>query len=277
MQYVASKFCMTEFNWMPRHRPAYPIASVDRALRLLLLVAQRSRVRLSEASEALGVAPSTAHRLLAMLVYYDLVRQEDRHAYVPGPALSALVRDTISEADLRALARPAIEQLAAVTGETVHVAVLEGRMVRYLDGVESPRALRMASRAGRTVPAHYVSTGKALLAAMPWSQVERMLAGVRLEAMTDRSVTDSKVLGRQLERVRRLGYAVFRGESEEGAASVAMTVRDATGRVVAAINVAAPAIRMDRLRQESMLADLRVAVAGLEEALRARAAGSADG
>lgn len=262
---------------MQRPRPSYPIASVDRALRLLLLVSRRSRVRLSEASEALGVAPSTAHRLLAMLVYHDLVRQEDRYAYVPGPALAAIVRATVSEADLRPLARPAIERLAAATGETVHVAVLEGRMVRYLDGVESPRALRMASRTGRTVPAHYVSTGKALLAAMPWSQVERLLAGVRLETMTDRSVGDLTALARQLERVRRLGYAVFRGESEEGATSIAMTVRDAGGRVVAAINVAAPAIRMDRLRQDGMLADLRVAVAQVEEALRARAAGAEGG
>jgi IclR family acetate operon transcriptional repressor len=263
---------MTEFHAVPRPRPAYPIASVDRALRLLLLVAQRSRMRLTEASEALGVAPSTAHRLLAMLVFHDLVRQEDRHAYVPGPALTAIARATISEMDLRLLAGPIIGQLAAATGETAHLAVLEGRMVRYLEGVESTRALRMVARTGRTVPAHYVSTGKALLAAMPWSQVERMLAGVRLEAVTDRSVTDPGILVRQLQRVRRQGYAVFRGESEEGAASLAMTARDVAGRVVAAISVAAPAVRMDRHRQDSMLSELRIAVARLEEALRVRAA-----
>ncbi len=103
---------------------------------------------------------------------------------------------------------------------------------------------------------------------MPWGQVERMLAGVRLEAMTDRSVTDLEVFARQLERVRRLGYAAFRGESEEGAASIAMTVRDATGRVVSALNVAAPAVRMDRARQDRMLVDLRNAAVRLEEALR---------
>lgn len=99
-------------------------------------------------------------------------------------------------------------------------------MVRYLDGVESTRALRLAARTRRTVPAHYVATGKALLAALPWNQVERMLAGVRLEAMPDQSVTDLGVLVPQLQRVRRLGYAAFRGESEEGAASIATTLRD---------------------------------------------------
>jgi len=255
-------------------RPAYPIASVDRALRLLLLVAQRSRLRLSEASEALGVAPSTAHRLLAMLVFHDLVRQEDRHSYVPGPALATIAQATISEIDLRLLARPIIEQLAAATDESVHLAVLEGRMVRYLDGLESTRVLRIASRTGRTVPAHYVATGKALLAAMPWSQVERMLASVRLETMTDRSVTELGVLAKQLERVRRLGYAMFQGESEEGAASIAMSVRDAAGRVVAAIHVAAPAVRMDRARQDRLLGDLRKAVAALEKEIRDRAAGA---
>jgi DNA-binding IclR family transcriptional regulator len=249
---------------------------VDRAVRLLLLVHQRSRVRLSEASEALGVAPSTAHRLLAMLVFHDLVRQEDRFAYVPGPALARIARGMISETDLRLRARPFIQQLAAATDETVHLAVLEGRMVRYLEGVESQRPLRMATRTGRTVPAHYVATGKALLAAMPWGEVERLLAGVRLEAMTDRTVTDLAALARQLQRVRRLGYAAFRGESEEGAASVAMTVRDAAGRVVGAINIAVPAVRFDRLRQERLVQDLRNAVAELEEALRERTEGPED-
>jgi len=74
-----------------RRPPAYPIASVDRALRLLLLVGRRSSVRLSEASEALGVAPSTAHRLLAMLAFHGFVRHDgDRHGYVAGPALAEI-------------------------------------------------------------------------------------------------------------------------------------------------------------------------------------------
>src|SRR5215470_8861033 len=76
-----------------RRPPSYPIASVDRALRLLLLVGRRSSVRLSEASQALGVAPSTAHRLLAMLAFHDFVRRDgDRRGYVAGPALAEIGR-----------------------------------------------------------------------------------------------------------------------------------------------------------------------------------------
>src|SRR5215467_11271681 len=95
-----------------RRPPAYPIASVDRALRLLL-VGRRSSLRLSEASEALGVAPSTAHRLLAMLAFHDFVRHDgDRHGYVPGPALAEIGRARVGTADLRRVARPIVEDLA---------------------------------------------------------------------------------------------------------------------------------------------------------------------
>ena len=258
-----------------RPRPAYPIASVDRALRLQILVAQRSRMRLSEASRALGVAPSTAHRLFAMLVFHDLVRQEDRYTYVPGPALAAIARAVVQEADLRELAGPVVADLAAAADETVHVSVLDGRMVRYLAAAESTRVLRVASRAGLTVPAHYTAAGKALLASLAPNQVERLLGGVELEARTDRSVTDITVLARQLGRARRLGYAACQGESEEGVASIAMPVRDGAGRVRAAINIAAPAVRMDRARQDALLNELRNAVARLEEALRDRAKSAA--
>jgi DNA-binding IclR family transcriptional regulator len=159
----------------------------------------------------------------------------------------------------------------------VHLSTLDGRMVRYLDSVESTRALRVTARTGRTVPAHYTAAGKALFAALTPNQVDRLLAGVELEARTDRSVTDLTVLARQLGRARRLGYAACQGESEEGVASIAIAVRDVAGRAVAAINIAAPAVRIDRARQDRLLGDLRNAVSRLEEALRDRAAGVPEG
>ena len=131
--------------------PAYPIASVDNALRLLVLLRDRPRVRLSEASEYLGVAHSTAHRLMAMLAFHGFVRQEpDSRAYVAGPVLTEIGLAAVRELDIRMHARPALEQLAAALGETAHLAVLEGDSVRYLDAVESPRALRVAARTSTT-------------------------------------------------------------------------------------------------------------------------------
>jgi DNA-binding IclR family transcriptional regulator len=253
-----------------RRPPAYPIASVDRALRLLLLVGQRSSIRLSEASEALGVAPSTAHRLLAMLAFHDFVRRDgDRHGYVAGPALAEIGRARVATADLRRLARPIVEDLAARTAETVHLAVLDGRSVRYVDAVESTRALRVAARTGRSLPAHCTAAGKALLAALAPRQVSALLAGVDLEAATDRSITAPGALARHLAAARRLGHAVNVEESEEGVASVAAAGRDRAGRPLAAISVAGPVARMDASRRAVLAAEVRGAVARLEEVLRA--------
>lgn len=251
-----------------RRPPAYPIASVDRALRLLLLVGRRSSVRLSEASEALGVAPSTAHRLLAMLAFHDFVRHDgDRHGYVAGPALAEIGRARVETADLRRLARPVLEDLAARTAETVHLAVLDGRVVRYVDAVESTRALRVAARTGRALPAHCTAAGKALLAALAPRRVSGLLAGVALEAATDRSITAHGALARHLATARRLGHAVNLEESEEGVASVAAAARDRAGRPLAAISVAGPVARMGAARRDLLAAEVRGAVARLEEAL----------
>jgi IclR family acetate operon transcriptional repressor len=251
-----------------RRPPAYPIASVDRALRLLLLVGRRSRVRLSEASDALGVAPSTAHRLLAMLAFHGFVRPDgDRHGYVAGPALAEIGRSAVREADLRRLARPLVEDLAERTGETVHLAVLDGRLVRYVDAVESAHALRVAARTGRSLPAHCTAAGKALLAALTPRQASALLAGTDLEAATARSITARGVLARQLAKARRAGHAVNVEESEDGVASVAAAVRD-RGRALAAISVAGPVGRMNALRREVVAGEVRAAAARLEEALR---------
>ncbi len=139
-------------------KPAYPIASVDNALRLLMLLRKQTRVRLSEASEHLGVAHSTAHRLLAMLAYHGFVRQErDSRAYVAGPALVEIGLAAIRQMDIRLHARPVLEDLAARFAETAHLARARssgavpgrGRPARayeaVLSGPDSPLAALVVS------------------------------------------------------------------------------------------------------------------------------------
>src|SRR5450432_2337348 len=100
-------------------RPQYPIESVDNALRLLLMFRDRGEIRLSEAREALGVAQSTAHRLMAMLAYHDFVRQDPgSRAYRAGPALIDVGLSVVRAMDIRAIARPHLEALMQQVGET---------------------------------------------------------------------------------------------------------------------------------------------------------------
>jgi DNA-binding IclR family transcriptional regulator len=226
-------------------RPQYPIESVDNALRLLLMFRDRNEIRLSEAREALGVAHSTAHRLMAMLAYYQFVRQDPAsRAYRAGPALIEVGLSVVRAMDIRTVARPSLESLARTVGETVHLATLEGTDARFLDAVESERALRVTGRTGRVLPAHATSVGKAMLAALPDEELDRLYPSETLPTQTARTITSKPVLLAELKKVRKRGYASNAGESEDGVSSVGVAVLDKSGRPVAAVSVAAPVSRM---------------------------------
>jgi IclR family transcriptional regulator, acetate operon repressor len=230
--------------------PAYPIASVNNALLLLLLFREQPRVRLTDACKYLGVAHSTAHRLLAMLAHHGFVQQEPvTRAYIAGPALVEVGLAVVGSLNVREQARPIMEELAAELGETVHLGVLEGNQVRYVDGVESERALRVVARTGTLAPAHCTSLGKALLAQMTDEQVATLYptSAEPFTARTDNSITSQLRLMNELAHVRERGYAVNSGEAEEDVGSVAIAFRDFVGRL-AAIAVAAPTSRLNAQR-----------------------------
>jgi len=244
-------------------RPAYPITSVDNALRLLGLFREREKVRLSDAREHLGVAHSTAHRLLAMLAYHGFVQQDrDSRVYLPGPALVEIGLAAVRHMDIRRHARPVLEELAGRYGETVHLSVLEAGKVRYLDAVESSRALRVAARTGTALAANCTASGKAMLAALPAPELAALFpdgpGAPELPALTGHSITSRGQLENELAAVRERGFALNREESEDGVASVAVAVLDGRRAPVAALSVSAPVSRLpDRLAGE-IAAQLRV-------------------
>src|SRR5262249_16452709 len=188
-------------------RPQYPIESVDNALRLLLMFRDRSEIRLSEAGEALGVAHSTAHRLLAMLAYYQFVRQDPAsRAYRAGPALIEVGLSVVRAMDIRAVARPFLESLARTVGETVHLAVLDGTCGPSLGAGEGGGAWGGAAGPGRVLPGHATSVGKAMLAGRPGEELARLYPGQTLPAQTARTITTKPVLLAELKKVRKHGY-----------------------------------------------------------------------
>lgn len=225
--------------------PQYPITSVDNALRLLLRLRDEPVLRLSDVASGLGVANSTAHRLLAMLQHHAFVeRTGDSPGYQIGPALAEIGLVAIRRRDVRAWARPVLEAAAADLDETIHLGVLESARVRYLDAIESSRAVRVAGRVGRVLPAHCTSIGKLLLAQLTDDEIASLLGPDPLPSETPASITSLADLLADLDQVRRCGYAVNSGESEDGVAAVAVPLRDHRGAVVAAISCAVPQARM---------------------------------
>ncbi len=233
--------------------PGYPISSVGNALRLLLLFREQQSVRLTDACAYLGVAHSTAHRLLAMLIQHGFVRQEPSRAYCPGPMLVEIGLAVVQKMDVRMQARPFLEELAETFGETVHLTILEDRNVRYVDAIESDRALRVTARTGQVLPAHCTSAGKALLAALPPADVAALYAGTKLEGKTTHSMRSLRALETALEAARANGFATNHEESEDGVGSVAIALVNGAGRPVAAIAVAVPENRLTPKLQASLV------------------------
>ena len=150
----------------------------------------------------------------------------------------------MSRLDVRGIARPVMERLNAATQETVHLTVLaESDEMVFLDKLDSTRGVRPNVELGVTLPPYCVSNGKAVLAFLPKARVDRVLRG-KLRKFTNTTITRKGELLAHLDTVRRLGYAVNRGEYRPDVAGVAAPIRDHTGFAVAALAVSIPSVRM---------------------------------
>ncbi|MDT0443654.1 IclR family transcriptional regulator [Streptomyces johnsoniae] len=220
-------------------------SSVDNALRLLELIGERKALRVSDAAAELGVAPSTAHRLLNALRRRGFVLQEKPNgAYRPGPVLGEIGLAAIGRIDIRQVARPFLEQVRDSTQETTSLSLLEGRNVRFIDCVESPRSVRVGDRTGVVLPAHCTAAGKAILAAMPEAELSRRFADRELTTRTEFSVSDWQALLAELAEIRRAGFAMNVEEGERGISAVAAVLRDRAQTPLASVAVVVPAHRL---------------------------------
>jgi len=226
--------------------PAYPISSVDSALRLLLMFGEQAQVRVSEASKELGVARSTAHRMLQMLQFYGFVRQDpESRAYVAGPVWVDMGLRGVRSLDIRTIARPYIEALVEEVKETVQLLALRpGGEVICLDAVEGPYVVRAAGRLGVLLLAHASAGGRALLAGLPEAQIDTLYPWTRLERAGPNSIVTKAALVRELELVRERGYAAQRDELEAGVSAIAAPIRDVNGESNFAIDVVMPTSRL---------------------------------
>lgn len=241
--------------------PKYPIESVDNALRIILLLGQEQEIRLSDAAAYLEVATSTAHRIMAMLVWRGFVRQDPRtKTYGPGPALTNVAFSVLKRMDLPALAQPILKKVSSAMGETSHLGVLEGSRIRFLAVSEPDVAVRVASRLGKEMPAHCTSTGKAVLAELTQHQLHALYPVEKLDGVTAKSVATRTTLEAQLDAIREMGYAVNYEESEDGVGSVAVAV-PSHARPHFAINIAAPVFRLTDDKVTKFGAVLRAAAA----------------
>lgn len=224
------------------------VESVDRALRLLQELAEHgSGVTLSELASTTGLPKSSLHRTLGALQERGFATQRDDARYLLGAELLRIAFEFQGRLDLRVLLRPTLERVRATLNETVHVGVLDGPDVVYVDKLESTRPLSLTSKIGGRNPAHATAVGKALLAwAYPTqaSITEWVRRDGPLVRRTSRTIVDASHLAKELSRVRADGFSKDLEESEPGVRCLATPVFFGGAVPIAAISVSAPKDRL---------------------------------
>jgi len=240
------------------------------------LVRQQRPCRLSELAEALGIARSNAHRTLQTLIECGwAVQDEATSAYRPGLRLIEMGALVEGASDLRTRLRPVLAKLALASGETIHLAALDGAEIVYLDKFDSPLPVAAYSRVGGRAPAYCVASGKALLAAMDERTAELRTRFGRLVPHTPNTITDVAALEADLARSRERGWAENREEWRLGVCGLGAPVFDARGEAVAAVGMSVPSIRFARAQARVLAEQLLACAAEASAALGYRGAAEA--
>ncbi|MGB8408133.1 MAG: IclR family transcriptional regulator [Mycobacterium sp.] len=234
--------------------------SVSKALALLSsFTPHHPTMGVSEIARRAHLPKSTAHRLLAVLVDWEMVTKRGTE-YSPGARLNELAALTCQpdNHELRRVALPHLLDLYEMTHETVNLAVLVGQEVLYIDKIHGHNGVNSPACVGARLPAANTAVGKALLAFASNDVITRLSANLR--PATSLSVSSPAQLSRELAAIRRCGVSYDRQESKPGLTCVAAPVRNWSGAAVAAVSISGP---VHRFRPADAAPAIRAAAAGI--------------
>lgn len=222
---------------------------------------------MTEVAAALKLPKPTVFRILHVLESRAYVHRTDGgrfrltaklgHSSAPHQMMECLL----------AAAKPVMERLVEVHQETANMAILDGSELVVVHAIESPRAIRMSSKAGNRRHVHSTALGKVLIAWREPKEVARLLRVTGMPALTEKTITTSEELERELALVRKRGYAEDNEENEMGGRCVAAPVRDREGTVIAAVSVSGPLNRMTAANVRAIARDVERGAEEIGEAL----------
>lgn len=225
--------------------------TVTRAIDILRLIAARPR-SLVEIAELLDIHRSTAFRMLQTLEEADLARRQGDGRFVVGLGAVPLAESALSRFDIRTIARPYLERLAAELGHTVHLAQEVNGRVIYVDKVEGAGVVAMGSRIGLPAEIHTAAVAKVIVASLSEADRAPIIERCEFRQYGPTTIASPAAFRRELRRVREQGWAEDDGEKEDYINCVALPIKDATGRTTTGLSITAlkAVAPLDSLRAE---------------------------
>lgn len=232
---------------LPAKQTKSSIQVIDRMMSLIDALARHpSPANLKQLAGETRLHPSTAHRILAVMVDNRLVDRIEPGTYRLGIRLLELGNLVRLRLNVRQEALPFMQQLHDELKETVNLSVRQGDEVVYVERVSSSgQMMRVVQTVGTRAPLHVTAVGKVFLAEDPADALAAYSQRTGLPRLTDHTLTDPAILGSELAQVHAQGYAMDKEEAEKGVSCIAAGIRDDDGRLVAGLSVSAPSDRLD--------------------------------
>ena len=241
------------------------LSAIDKATLVLeAVVAYPRPIGLPDLTADLGLPRQTIHRVLQQLCDNGLlIRDPSRDRYAVGPRLSQLAMATLNSDNHRAPLRAILTEVVADVEETCNFGVLDGLEFMYLDRLECSWSLRVHLSAGSRVPAHCTSGGKVLLAYLDPPLRNALIRSRKLEAFTERTITDPDRLERELDDIHTQGYALNDQEHTLGVIGAAVPIINGAGRALGALALHGPSQRLSLEEAKRHVPRLRAAAVQL--------------
>lgn len=244
----------------------------SRSVRMLLILEEVARLGIpatpTEINRSIGLPKQTLHRLFASLEALQfLQREHDGRSFSPGPRMRSMAYGVISSSPVRAARLAIMTRVAEKIGETCNLAVPERDAMIYLDRVETKWPLRIQFPIGSRVPFHCTASGKLYLSTLSKPRLERVVASLTLERMATGTITQPAALIEEIGRIRSRGFSEDREEFIDAMVALAVPILDGTGRMVSALAIHAPTLRMSLEQAHGHLDTLRDGAADLSALL----------
>jgi DNA-binding IclR family transcriptional regulator len=238
-----------------KEKTEYVIQAVYHALDLLEQFRDDvDELGVTELSNRLKLHKNNVFRLLATLESRNYIEQNKvTENYRLGLKTLELGQTFIKQMGLLRQARPVLERLVKECNETTYVAILKEFQIVYLDVVETDMTVRVMPRVGTQLPAYCTAAGKVQIAGMSEEELAKFLPSKELKRFTPNTITDREVLKKQLKKIAELEYAIDNEELDIGVRCIGAPIRDYTRRIVGALSISGPTMRLTDERMEKEL------------------------